>query len=74
MRGRQKSEDEVARYAKVKMKLMGAPDWKKVALSMQPAAARKSQSKKRTSTDGSEAATASGSNSKRARRGPSPLR
>ena len=50
------------------MKLMGAPDWKKVALSMQPAAARKSQSKKRTSTDGSEAATASGSNSKRARR------
>ena len=49
-----KSEDVVVKWAKVRMTLKGAPDWKKVALSMQPAARKTAKDKKRSSTDGGD--------------------
>ena len=62
-------KEETVRYSKVKLKLQGAPDWKKVALSMQPA--RSKQTKKRASSDGADApgvshqASGSGQNKRR---------
>eukprot|EP00964_Phaeocystis_antarctica_P099058 scaffold64960_cov33-Phaeocystis_antarctica.AAC.1 len=49
---KREAQDVVVRYAKVKMTLKGAADWKKVALSMQPAARKPAKDKKRASTDG----------------------